>query len=121
MTEKGKFLQQFNEAYAKGDTDFLAANVTEDFQWTIVGDQVVQGKANFIKMVEQMQQEGKAELKINNIITHGRGAAVDGTMKFAGQSGQENLYAFCDIYIFSGFRNPKIKTMTSYAIAVSSQ
>lgn len=38
MTEKGKFLKKFNEAFAASDVNYIAAQVTDDVEWTIIGD-----------------------------------------------------------------------------------
>lgn len=61
-----------------------------------------------------MESPEPFELTIKNIITHGRSAAVDGTMK----SPDGKTYAFCDVYQFRGLKNPKIKEMTSYVVEV---
>ncbi|MEX0771938.1 MAG: nuclear transport factor 2 family protein [Balneolales bacterium] len=115
MTEKGKFIQKFNEAFAKSDTEYLSNNVTDDVHWTMHGDFAVRGKKAFIEALNQMEADEPFELTIKNIITHGNTAAVDGTMKTP--SGNKT-YAFCDVYKFNGFKNPKIKEMTSYVLEV---
>lgn len=116
MTKKGKFLQQLNEAFANSDTEYLAANVTDDIQWTVVGDRTVRGKEAFVEALKEMEADEPMELTIHNIITHGDTASVDGIMKMPGGSGNGKAYAFCDVYTFSGFKNPKVKEMTSYVI-----
>lgn len=115
MTKKGKFLQQLNEAFANNDVDFIIENVTDDVRWTIVGDHIIEGKADFTKALEAMVVDVPLNLTINTIITHGKTAAVNGVMS----SPEGATYAFCDIYTFSGFKNPKIRTMTSYVIALT--
>lgn len=114
MTKKGKFLQKINEAFARSDTDFIVKNVTDDIRWTIHGDRSVQGKEEFVQALKEMESGEPYELDINNIITHGDSAAVDGTMR----THDSNTYAFCDVYKFRGFKNPKIKEITSYVINV---
>lgn len=115
MTEKGKFLQKINEAFAKSDTAFIVDNVTNDITWNVMGDQSISGKEDFEKALQQMEQDEPMELTIKNIITHGKSAAVDGVMTIPGGDKQ---YAFCDVYTFSGFKEPKIKEMTSYVVEV---
>lgn len=116
MTDKGKFLIKFNEAFADSDIAFLSDNVTDDLVWTIVGDKTISGKAAFIKDLEAMASKTSYRLEISSIITHGKNAAVDGTMKRVEKGTVQEVYAFCDVYEFSGFKNPKIKAMTSYVI-----
>lgn len=116
MTKKGKFLQKLNDAFAKSDIDFIADNVTDDIQWTMHGDFSIRGRTDFIDMLKKMEGEEPYELEISNIITHGDSAAVDGTIKM---SGNGSTYAFCDVYKLRGFKNPKIKAMTSYVVEVT--
>lgn len=112
MTKKAKFLKKFNEAFAKSDTEYIVDHVTDDISWTIVGDSTVEGKDAFIQALKTMESEEPFELEIKNIITHGDSAAVNGTMK----SQDGSSYAFCDIYKFSRYKNPKISAITSYVI-----
>lgn len=116
MTEKGKFLKKLNEAFAINDTAFLMQNAADDICWTIVGDRTLQGKEEFSRALKEMKSEHPNELKIDNIITHGKTAAVNGIIKTHNQTGNARTYAFCDVYRFSAFKNPKIKEITSYVI-----
>lgn len=63
-----------------------------------------------------MNNDNSCEFKIHHTITHGKTAAVDGIMKVTDPSGNVKIYAFCDIYLMSGFKNAKIKEMTSYVL-----
>lgn len=112
MTKKEKFLEQLNEAFAKNDIEFIIKNVTDDIVWTVVNNFTVNGKEQFNEAMEKMKSDEPFQLKIKNIITHGDSAAVNGVMK----TPEGKRYAFCDVYKFSGFKNPKVKRMTSYVI-----
>ena len=114
MTKKEKLLQQINEAFAKNNTEVIIKHVTDDISWTAVGDFTVEGKEALNKALKSMQSEEPYHLEIKNIITHGYSAAVDGLMK----SADGKTYAFCDIYSFEGFTDPKITEMTSYVIEI---
>ncbi|MEX0610028.1 MAG: nuclear transport factor 2 family protein [Balneolaceae bacterium] len=113
MTEKAKFLKKINDAFAKSDIEFILQNVTDDIRWTVHGDFSLQGKDDFTKAMEKMASDEPYELNIENIITHGKSAAVNGIMKMPGN---DKTYAFCDIYHFNGFKNPKIKEMITYVL-----
>lgn len=120
MTEKALFLKKLNEAYANNDTSYIVEQVTDDIVWTVVGEPPVKGKKAFAEATKAMENENPLKLTVHNIITHGRDAAVNGTMTAKDKDGHERTYAFCDIYKFNGFsRNAKLKEMTSYAIEVS--
>jgi hypothetical protein len=107
-------LEKFNDAFARGDTDFILEHVTDTIRWEIVGDQSAAGKEAFAALLQNMVMDEPMELTIHNIITHGKSAALNGIMKAANGA----QFAFCDIYIFSGFKNPKIRQITSYALEV---
>lgn len=109
------FLQHINDAFARGDTAFFEANVTDDVRWTMVGAAPIQGKAAFIAEIETMKGEPAPELTITNVITHGTSAAVEGTMT-AQESGVTKRYAFCDIYRLDGSGTGKIREITAYMI-----
>jgi limonene-1,2-epoxide hydrolase len=117
-TEKHELLRKFNQAFVDFNTEFILNSVTDDIVWTMVGEDSVQGKSEFANVLENMKSENQQELVIHHIITHGSEAAVDGIVKAVNAAGEEKTYAFCDIYRFSGFKNPKIKEMISYGIEV---
>jgi len=60
------------------------------------------------EMFEQSSGGKAADLK------NGKEAAVNGVM--TSKDGKQ--YAFCDIYKFTGFKDPKISEMTSYVVEV---
>lgn len=117
MTEKGKFLKQFNEAFAAGDIDYVAANITDDIEWTIIGDKQISGKATFMEEFKKMAQGPAGKAEIQQVITHGKEAAVRGAIIMEAEKTRK--WAFCDTYEFSGFKNPKIKKMVSFVIEVN--
>lgn len=113
-TQNQKFLEEFNKAFATSDTDYILRHITDDIVWTVQGDFTVQGINDFSEELKKMESPDPFDLTINNIITHGRSAAVDGTMI----TPDGNAYAFCDVYKFKGLKNPKIKEMTSYVVEI---
>lgn len=115
MTEHSIFLRKFNEAFAMYDIEYIIDNVTDDICWTIVGHQKVEGKEAFWGALKEMVSDEKIELTIDKIITHGNVAALNGTIHKPGMS---KTYAFCDIYGFDGFKNPRIKKLISYVIEI---
>lgn len=108
-------MQKFNEAFAKSDSGFILDNITEDVKWTIIGDKTVEGKEAFAEALKEMEMDTHMELKIDQIITHGKHASANGELKMPGET---TVWAFCDVYTFSGFKNPRIKEMTSYIVEV---
>ena len=95
---KKEFLKDFNVAFGKGNTKFLADHVTDDIVWTMVGDKNIEGK----------------ECIIEKVVTHGKEGAVNGIMKM--ENGKE--YAFSDFYEFKNSTSTEVKTITSYVIQI---
>ncbi len=113
-TENQIFLEKFNEAFANNDTDFILDQVTDDIRWEIVGDKILEGKEAFAEALKEMEQAEPLKMTIHHIITHGKHASVNGVMT----TSDGTSYGFCDVLTFSGFKNPKVKKLTSYAIKV---
>lgn len=113
-TNNQELLEKFNKAFAKSDSDYILSQVTDDIKWTVQGDFSIQGKEAFTQELKKMESPEPFELDIKHIITHGKSAAVEGSMK----SVDGNVYAFCDIYTFSSFKNPLIKEITSYVFQI---
>lgn len=107
-------LRDFISAFAHADIDGILSPMSDDIVWNLVGDSVIEGKENVRALLEAMQGVGTSDLVIESIITHGREAAVNGVIRSnAGQA-----HAFCDVVQFTSASSMKIKTMTSYSIAV---
>lgn len=113
-TKNQEFLEELNKAFARSDLEFILQHVTDDIKWTVAGDFSLEGKEAFKQELKKMESPEPFQLTINNIITHGRSAAVDGSMK----SPDGKNYAFCDVYQLRRAKNPKIKEMTSYVIEI---
>lgn len=116
MTDHGKFLRKFNQAISNNDLEFIQKSITDDITWVIAGQKIVEGKENFMSELRAMNGEEGFELRIDNIITQGTHASVNGTIRTKHKSSQSMIYAFCDIYSLGGFKSIKIKKITSYLI-----
>ena len=106
-------LRDFNVALAAGDLGAVLDRVSDDIAWKLVGNQVVEGKAAFERALQGSTMK-VAHLRIENIITHGKTAAVDGELEL------ENGFklAFCDVYRFTGAgRRAKIDRITAYVVS----
>ena len=114
---KKALLRDFISAFAHADVDGILAPMSDDIVWNLVGETVIEGKENVRKLLESMENAGTSDLVIESIITHGRDAAVNGVIRSnAGQA-----HAFCDVVHFTSTTSMKIKTMTSYSIALSEE
>ncbi|UZD22904.1 nuclear transport factor 2 family protein [Algoriphagus halophytocola] len=111
---KMEFLKAFNIAFAKGDTSFLIESVTDDMLWDIVGDKKILGKKAFGEELEQVNLLKVEELRLEQILSHGKEGAANGVMKM--ENGKR--YAFADFYVFQGAKGLKVKAITSYCLEV---
>lgn len=111
---KKLFLKECNVAFAEGDISFIIDNVSDDITWNIVGDKFIQGKNDFAEALKDMKNKAVVELTIHNIITHGKEGAVNGTLILE----NEEQYAYCDVYQFSGAKGANLKSIQSYVIEI---
>lgn len=118
MSENQEFFQQINEAFFKGDVDFIFENITEHITWNMIGEQTLKGKAEVIEMMEPMRGMAAQSYHVNKLITHGNTAAIEGTMTVQNETGELANYAFCDIYKLDKFKNGKIKEITAFVIEI---
>lgn len=114
-----KFLREVNEAISDLNTDYLLENITNDFSWTIIGKKKVSGKTEFTEALEQMKGFPHMKIRIDNVMTDGNKATVEGIVVGKNRNGQKKYFAFADIYELELENNPQIKNITSYVIDVS--
>lgn len=108
-------LKELNTAFVNGVVDSVLEHVRDDIVWEVIGDKSFDGKRAVHLHLQQLANRPITELHIENIITHGNTAAVNGLITVA--DGRQ--WAFCDVYVFGGFgRNAKIKKITSFCIEV---
>lgn len=113
---KMEFLKNFNIAYSKGDLVYLSQCLTDDIVWNIVGHKLMEGKDQFLSEFKNMSEVKTAELKIDQILTHGKEGAVLGVIIL--ENGEQ--YAFSDFYKFNSAKAEQIKSITSFVIQLSS-
>lgn len=111
---KMEFLKEFNIAFANGDLKFLKEKVTEEIEWILVGEKNIRGKESFIAELEKLSSGKTEELKIEQLLSHGKEGAANGIMKK--QNGK--TYAFSNFYKFSNAKGEKLKSITSYTIEI---
>jgi hypothetical protein len=111
---KNLFVQKLTIVFAKGDSKYILGNLTDDIRWNIVGDELIQGKENFAKALEQRKAGKAAQLTVQHISTYGKSGAANGTIKF--KNGK--IRAFCDVYEFKDTKGSSVKGITSHVIEI---
>lgn len=117
MDEKEKFLRDYNEAFARSDTDYLVNNATKDIRWKVIGGKEVEGRKAFAEALKHMENPEPLDLEIHRVIIRENVAAVNGIMRMAVKDGKGQSYAFCDVYQLDGVKC-KVKEMTSYVLEI---
>jgi hypothetical protein len=111
---KNKLLEKLTIAFAEGDAEFIRANVTDDIRWNIIGEKVIQGKADFAAALAQAKEQPVLQLTIQHVVSHGKAGAVNGVAIF--EDGKRR--AFCDVYEFSGASGRRVREITSYRVEI---
>ena len=112
---KNIFLKELTAAFAKGDSKYLLAHVTDDIHWNIVGYGSIEGKDEFANTLKQMKDVKVKSVTIHHIATHGKSGFVNGTTQL--EDGKTST--FCDVYEFSNAKGSAVKEITSYVIALT--
>ncbi len=114
MSEDNKeLIQKINEAFAKGDTEYLSAFLTDDTRWNIIGISTVIGKSNILKALEMQELETFPDITVNNVVAEGESVVVESTGKAIRKSGTTYRASYCDVY---RLQDGKIKEFTTYVI-----
>lgn len=113
-TNRQLFLEELNQAFANGNSQFMLDHVTDDFEWRIVGSDVISGKEAYAKALQEMASPEPLKMQINSIITHGKDASVSGVMYIS----EGHYVEFCDVMKFKSASSNLITRMTSYAIEI---
>jgi len=111
---KNLFLQKLTIAFAKRDTKFILESVTDDIRWNILSDNLIEGKDNFAKALENLEKDTTMEISIQHIATHGKAGFVDGITQL--KNGK--TYAYCDAYTFNNTKGTTVREITSYLIVI---
>ncbi len=110
---KMELLRDLTIAYATNNKAFCLGWMTEDVVWEIIGDKIIQGHKPFEDALAEIKKRNLQELRIENVLTHGKIGAVNGTILLK----NKQYYAFCDVYQFKGqSKTSKIEKITSYII-----
>lgn len=123
MSKKNKELvKKINEAFSKGNTKFILANVADDIRWNIVGMPTISGKNDFLETMEMMELQSFPLITVRNIIAEGdyvvvESAGKQGTSEQAiGKTGEQNNPSYCDVYLI---KDGKVKELTTYVVDTS--
>lgn len=109
---KKKLLKELITTFALKDSSFLFEYISEDIHCDIVNKITIHGRKQIAEIIENKFTIRIVQIEILNIITHGKTAAVNGTIKLEDNS----VYSFCNIFTFISPGKNTIKEITTYVI-----
>lgn len=112
---KMAFVRELTILFASYQLQKLKDFFADDIRWQLVGDEAVIGKENFIRELDKMADHPANKLILHSIVSHGKHAAVHGTMKMP----NGDQFGFSDFYVFKSAGSKMIQSITSYVIALN--
>lgn len=114
---KAKFIQDFLVAVADMDIDKAMGMLEDDVHLEIVGKSSFAGREKVKELfLKDGNRSGVQKLKIENILSHGKKCAANGTM----QCEDDGKVAFNNIYTFSSHgKNARINEIKTYSIILN--
>lgn len=109
-------IRDFNVAVAEGNAAAIEQHLSEDAIWHLYepgNQQHLEGRKAVLTEHVDNRTIAPREVLIEHILTHGKAGSANGIIT----SQDENVYVFCDVYIFTSHaKSAKIKEITSYII-----
>lgn len=110
-----QLLKELYTALAEGDVEDILSRLTDDVRWSVVGNVTVEGRDDVTGLLEQLLAAEYAEIRVDNIITHGYTAAANGTTRAT----NGDTHAFCEVFTFDGAtKTADIEAVDSYVIGL---
>lgn len=109
---KMALVKELTILFASYKLEELEQYFADDIVWNLVGDEPITGKDNFIKALEEMQDNKAVELDIQNVMSHGKVASMYGEMTLSDGS----RFKFSDFYTFKSAGSNTIQSITSFVI-----
>lgn len=114
---KNLFVQNLTVAFVTGDVELIRQSVSDDVCWKVVGIAPIVGKTAVTAVFSNPNRDTTTELFIDQVATHGKAGAVNGTFRLSG--GKKNakpLYEFCYVYEFANAKATNVAKITTYVI-----
>ncbi len=106
-----------HQAFVTGDAAAMEEHAGANAVWVRPGAPATEGKAALLDALAEAGYSRARDIAVDHVITHGKAAAVNGTVTLPGANGTPARWAYCHIYEMTGFTNGKVKRITSYMIA----
>lgn len=105
-------LENANKAIIQGDHETFLDYLTDDIRWNFVGDQILFGKEQIGRYLEQTYRK-PPKFDVENIISEGDYLTAVGKISIADAEDEWVEYRYCDIW---RFENGKMAELTAFVI-----
>jgi len=115
-SEKNKqLIKKLNEAFCEGNRKFILMHLADDIKWNIVGMPPINGKEDFLRVMEMMESAvgGFPSITIKNIISEGDYVVVENSGSSKNIPGKPFNPSYCEVY---RLKNEKILELTTYVV-----
>ena len=105
------------KAFSNGEFENVYDSITENASWTVIEQDVFNGKQAILANCEQIANYFKSittDFKILNVIADGNKIVINGTAEFIRDRKRVSFVSACDIYEFND--RCQIEKITSYCI-----
>jgi ketosteroid isomerase-like protein len=109
-----EILEKANAAVTSGDNEGFLSFCTEDTKWTLVGEQILQGK----EAVRQYMKKAYIEppkFMVENLIAEGDFVTAVGKISMKNEEGKTVHYSYSDVW---EFRDGKMAELRAFVIEV---
>lgn len=117
-SELRELVERINDAWINNDQEFLLDHITDDICWDMVGHSKSEGRQAFIDSLNSMPSMTTQDFQMGQLLVDGSTATYTGTMRTRDEAGQDQSFAFCDVY---EFRGTLIAAITSYVLSLDAQ
>ena len=104
-----EIVEKVNAAFAGNDLEGFLWFCADDVEWTMVGDQTINGKDAIRQWMASMDFD-PPEFTVDAVIAEDDFVAAHGNMTMKGEDGKTVLYSYCDIYRFRGDKIVELRT-----------
>jgi ketosteroid isomerase-like protein len=113
MSERNKTtLEKANAAIAGGDIEGFLAFCADDLEWTMVGDQTLDGKEAVRRWMAKTYVE-PPEFTVANLIAEGDFVVAHGAITTKDENGTSTHSSYCDVW---RFRDGKMEALKAYVV-----
>ena len=114
-------IQELALAFSGGKFAIVYPFLTDNTEWNIVGENILQGKDAIIKFCDETAKYFSGvttDFKMSNLVVGDNSVAIDGTAEFVNAEGKKSSISSCDVY---RFENEKLVQINSYCIRLKSK